>query len=140
MWVCISENIDVKTILKNMLESLLNVTTDENLSLDNLKSNLHQNLSGRKYLLILDEIWNESHHKWIELRTYLMCGAEDSKILVSTRSKTMAQTMVVSDPCVFNGLTSQESRGLLTNIVTYGNKVEGVNQTLESIGKKIVEK
>ncbi|CAL5195405.1 unnamed protein product [Lathyrus oleraceus] len=140
MWVCVSENFDVKTILKNILESLSNGKVDENLSLDNLQSNLRQNLSGRKYLLVLDDIWNESHHKWIELRTYLMCGAEDSKILVTTRSKTVAQTMGVCDPYVLNGLTSEESWGLLKNIITYGNEVERVNQTLESIGKKIAEK
>ncbi|XP_058743431.1 putative disease resistance protein RGA3 [Vicia villosa] len=140
MWVCVSENFDIKTILKNILESLLNGKVDENLSLDNLQSNLRQNLSGSKYLLVLDDIWNESHQKWIELRTYLMCGAEDSKILVTTRSKTVAQTMGVCDPYVLNGLTSEESWGLLKNIVTYGNEVEVVNQTLESIGKKIAEK
>jgi nitrogen regulatory protein PII len=140
MWVCVSENFDVKTILKKILESLLNGKVDENLSLDNLQNSLRQNISERKYLLVLDDIWNESHQKWIELRTYLMCGAKDSKILVTTRSKTVAQTMGVCDPYVLNGLTREESWGLLKNIITYGNEAEGVNQTLESIGKKIAEK
>lgn len=109
IWVCVSKNFDVKTILKKILESLLNGKVDENLSLDNLQNNLRQNLSERKYLLVLDDIWNESHQKWIELRTYLMCGAKDSKILVTTRSKTVAQTMGVCDPYVLNGLTPEES-------------------------------
>ncbi|XP_045792700.1 disease resistance protein RGA2-like [Trifolium pratense] len=140
MWVCVSENFDVKTILKNILESLLNGKVDENLSLDNLQNNLRENLSERKYLLVLDDIWNESHQKWIDLRTYLMCGAKDSKILVTTCSKTVAHTMGVGDPYVLNGLTPEESWGLLKSIITYGNEAEGVNQTLESIGKKIAEK
>ncbi|AET01322.1 NB-ARC domain disease resistance protein [Medicago truncatula] len=140
IWVCVSEDFDVKTILKNILESLLNGKVDENLSLENLQNNLRQNLSGRKYFLVLDDIWNESHQKWIELRTYLMCGAKGSKILVTTRSKTVARTMGVCDPYALNGLTPEESWGLLKNIVTYGNEAEGVNKTLESIGMEIAEK
>ncbi|AET01321.1 NB-ARC domain disease resistance protein [Medicago truncatula] len=140
IWVCVSKNFDVKTILKKILESLLNGKVDENLSLDNLQNNLRQNLSERKYLLVLDDIWNESHQKWIELRTYLMCGAKDSKILVTTRSKTVAQTMGVCDPYVLNGLTPEESWSLLKNIITYGNEAQAVNETLESIGMEIAEK
>ncbi|GAU26212.1 hypothetical protein TSUD_354340 [Trifolium subterraneum] len=140
MWVCVSENFDVKTILKKILESLINGKVDENLSLDNLQNDVRHKLSETKYLLVLDDIWNESLQKWIELRTYLMCGAKDSKILVTTRSKTVAQKMGVCDPYVLNGLTPEESWGLLKNIITYGNEAEGVNQTLESIGKKIAEK
>ena len=140
IWVCVSENFDVKTILMKILESILNRKVDENLSLDNLQSNLRQNLSERKYLLVLDDIWNESHQKWIELRTYLMCGAKESKILVTTRSKTVAQTMGVGELYVLNGLNPEESWGLLNNIITYGNEAQGMHETLESIGKEIAEK
>jgi hypothetical protein len=52
-----------------------------------------------------------------------MCGANGSKILATTRSKTVAQTM-----------------GLLKNIITYGNEAQGGNKTLDSIGKEIAEK
>ncbi|KAJ1427851.1 P-loop containing nucleoside triphosphate hydrolase [Sesbania bispinosa] len=47
--------------------------------------------------------------------------------------------MGVSAPYVLNGLTPEESWDLLKKI-TFGDDTMGVNQTLESIGKKIAEK
>ncbi|CAJ2664758.1 unnamed protein product [Trifolium pratense] len=79
MWVCVSDNFDVKTILKNMLKSLLpKEKIDDTLTLDNLQSMLRDNLNGKRYLLVLDDIWNESSEKWDKLRTNLMCGARGS--------------------------------------------------------------
>ncbi|XP_045787893.1 disease resistance protein RGA2-like [Trifolium pratense] len=139
MWVCVSDNFDVKTILKNMLESLTKCKIDDTLSLDNLQNMFRDKLTGQRYFLVLDDIWNESFEKWAQLRTYLMCGAQGSKILVTTRSKTVAQTMGVSDPYVLNGLTQEESWGLLKKI-TFGHDTIEVNRSLESIGKKIAKK
>ncbi|XP_045787894.1 disease resistance protein RGA2-like [Trifolium pratense] len=139
MWVCVSDNFDVKTILKNMLESLTKSKIDEPLSLDNLQNMFRDKLTSQRYLLVLDDIWNESFEKWAQLRTYLMCGAQGSKILVTTRSKTVAQTMGVSDPYVLNGLTQEESWGLLKKI-TFGHDTIEVNRSLESIGKKMAKK
>jgi leucine-rich repeat protein SHOC2 len=101
---------------------------------------LRANLAGKRYLLVLDDIWNESYEKWAQLRTYLMCGAQDSKILVTTRSTIVTQTMGVSVPYIVNGLTPKESWCLLKNIITYGDESKRVNQTLESIGEKIAKK
>ena len=140
MWVCVSDNFDVKTIVKNMLESLTKETINDTLSLENLQNMLRKNLTGKKYLLVLDDIWNESFEKWAQLRTYLMCGAQGSKVVVTTRSKIVAERMGVSVSYNLNGLTLEKSWSLLKNIITYGDETKGVNQTLETIGKKIAEK
>ncbi|KAK2352772.1 disease resistance protein RGA2 [Trifolium repens] len=126
MWVCVSDNFDVKTIVKNMLESLTKSKIDDTLSLDNLQNMFHDKVTGKRYLLVLDDIWNESFVKWAQLRTYLMCGAQGSKILVTTRSKTVAQTMGVSDPYVLNGLNPEESWGLLKKITFGHDTIEGI--------------
>jgi hypothetical protein len=144
MWVCVSDNFDVKTILKKMLELLTGRKSDDKSSLEYLQNELqktfHEELAGKRYLLVLDDIWNESFEKWDQLRTYLMCGTQGSNILVTTRSKTVAQTMGVSNPYVLKGLTREESWDLLKNIITFGDYTIGVNQSLESIGKKIAKK
>ncbi|AET01334.2 NB-ARC domain disease resistance protein [Medicago truncatula] len=119
MWVCVSENFDVKTIVKNMVESLTNSKIDDKLSLENLQNMLCKNLNGKRFFLILDDIWNESFEKWAQLRTYLMCDAQGTKVLVTTRSKAVAQTMGVRD---------------LLKKIAFGDDTIGVNQTLESIG------
>ncbi|MCH81565.1 CC-NBS-LRR resistance protein [Trifolium medium] len=122
-----------------MLESITQSNIDGTLSLDNLQKLLRKQLTGKRYLLVMDDIWNESFEKWDQLRTYLMCGAQGSKILVTTRSKTVAQTMGVSDPYVLKGLTPEESWGLLKKI-TFRDDTVGLNRSLDSIGKKIAKK
>ncbi|PNX93872.1 CC-NBS-LRR resistance protein [Trifolium pratense] len=140
MWVCVSDNFDVKTIVKNMLESLSKNKIDDTLKLDTLQNILRHTLTGKRYLLVLDDVWNESFEKWDKLRTYLMCGAPGSKVVVTTRSTIVSQTMGVSIPYVLSSLTPKESWHLLKNIITYGDESKRVNQTIESIGKKIAEK
>ncbi|XP_058743473.1 disease resistance protein RGA2-like [Vicia villosa] len=140
MWVCISDNFDVKTIVKKMLELVTKGKIDDKLTLENLQNMLRDNLTDKRYLLVLDDIWNESFEKWTQLRTYLMCGAQDSKVVVTTRTKTVAQTMGVSVPYTLNGLNPKESWSLLKKIITFGDETKGVNQILEPFGKKIAEK
>ena len=140
MWVCVSDNFEVKSIVKKMLESLTKSKIDDTLSLDNLQNMLREELTGKRYLLVLDDIWNKSFEKWTQLRTYLMCGAQGSKVVVTTRSKDVAQKMGVSVPYTLNGLILKESWDLMKKIISNGDETKGMNQTLESIGKKIAEK
>ncbi|CAJ2664743.1 unnamed protein product [Trifolium pratense] len=140
MWVCVSDNFDVKTILKNMLKSLLpKEKIDDTLTLDNLQTMLRDNLNGKRYLLVLDDIWNESSEKWDKLRTYLMCGARGSKVVVTTRSTIVAQRMGVKDPYVLSGLIPEKSWSLLKK-TAFGDDTIRVDQKIESVGKEIAEK
>ncbi|XP_027336277.1 putative disease resistance protein RGA3 [Abrus precatorius] len=138
MWVCVSDNFDVKNILKKILESITDSQRQDQ-SLEKLQRELHKNLSGKKYLLVLDDIWNERHDKWAEVRKYLMCGAQDSKILVTTRSENVAKTMSCSTSYPLRGLTDEASWSLLKNIA-FEDDSKGVNQNLESTGKEIAKK
>ncbi|XP_027337056.1 putative disease resistance protein RGA3 [Abrus precatorius] len=139
MWVCVSDNFDVKTIVKKILQSVTGRHIAEGSSLDNLQEELRKNLSGKKYLLVLDDIWNENPIKWAELRTYLMCGRQDSKILVTTRSENVAKAMTVDTFYPLKALTDEESWRLLKNIA-FGDDSKGVNQNLESMGKEIAKR
>ncbi|XP_027336490.1 putative disease resistance protein RGA1 [Abrus precatorius] len=139
MWVCVSDVFDVKTILKKILESITGDQVEDKLSLGNLQRKLHEKISGKKYLLVLDDIWNERHDKWAELRKYLMCGAQGSKILATTRSENVAKSMTTSTSYPLKGLTDEASWSLLKNIA-FEDDSEGVNQNLESMGKEIAKK
>ncbi|XP_027335641.1 putative disease resistance protein RGA3 [Abrus precatorius] len=138
MLVCVSDNFDVKTILKKILDSITDGQRQDQ-PLEKLQKELQKNLSGKKYLLVLDDVWNERHDKWAELRKYLMCGAQDSKILVTTRSKKVAKAMTGSTSYLLEGLTDEESWSLSKNIA-FEDESEGVNQNLESTGKEIAIK
>jgi hypothetical protein len=48
-----------------------------------LQTKLRELLKDKKFLLVLDDIWNEDHNKWIELRGLLIDGFKGSKIIVT---------------------------------------------------------
>ena len=96
-WVCVSDEFVLKQLLIKIIRS---ITGDDCKDLDEeqLQMRLENNLEGRKFLLVLDDVWNDDRGKWIELRNLLMEGANRSKILVTTRSPTIASMMGTMSP------------------------------------------
>ncbi|XXG85486.1 hypothetical protein AAC387_Pa11g0556 [Persea americana] len=91
MWVYVSDrDFHVKGLLGKILGCVINDTPDQ---LEQLQNRVREKLSGKKYLLVLDDVWNEDPSKWRMLRIGLKCGAIGSKILVTSRSETVARRM-----------------------------------------------
>ncbi|KAK8665368.1 hypothetical protein V6N13_005537 [Hibiscus sabdariffa] len=91
-WVCVSEEFDAFKITKTLLQQITG-SCDDRLSLNQLQLQLKEKLSGKKFLFVLDDVWNENYAVWDELRTLFSCGAQNSKIIVTTRSQVVADIM-----------------------------------------------
>ncbi|XP_034694181.1 putative disease resistance protein RGA3 [Vitis riparia] len=63
------------------------------LSMDELQTHLRNALHNNRYLLVLDDVWNNDREKWLELKELLMGGAGGSKIVVTTRKNSVASIM-----------------------------------------------
>ncbi|XWS57359.1 hypothetical protein CRYUN_Cryun09bG0167800 [Craigia yunnanensis] len=94
MWVCVSDDFDLKRLMIKMIKATKGVDKDcSNIDLDQLQKALRDCLDGKKYLLILDDVWNEDNMKWNELKQLLVGGGKGSKIVVTTRSNQIAEMM-----------------------------------------------
>ncbi|KAK8273012.1 hypothetical protein V6Z12_D11G376600 [Gossypium hirsutum] len=80
-WVCVSDNFDAVNITRTILKSIDPNSSDEN-DLNLLQVKLKEKLSGKRFLLVLDDIWNENYDDWTILRSPF--GAR-TKIIVTTR-------------------------------------------------------
>ncbi|XP_065619289.1 putative disease resistance protein RGA3 [Quercus suber] len=69
IWVCVSDDFDDKRILRGILESLTSNPSQLE-SKNAILQNLQKELQGKRYLLILDDVWNEDLLKWDALRGY----------------------------------------------------------------------
>ena len=56
----------------------------QRLELNGLKDPLHEKISQMRCLLVLDDVWNENHEKWDQLKTLLIVVGKGTKILVTT--------------------------------------------------------
>ena len=91
MWVYVSEDFDVKRLITKILKSAVGI--DENLSIDQLQMRLRERIKDKKFLLVLDDVSNEDHIKWIELKNLLLGGGNGSKIIVTTQNSFVANIM-----------------------------------------------
>ncbi|KAK8299366.1 hypothetical protein V6Z11_D05G318200 [Gossypium hirsutum] len=91
-WVCVSEEFDAFKVTKTILEEII-CSCDGNQNLNQLQLKLKEQLSGKKYLIILDDVWNKNYFHWKELASPFTSGAKNSKIIVTTRDENVAAIM-----------------------------------------------
>ncbi|XP_028106102.1 putative disease resistance protein RGA3, partial [Camellia sinensis] len=89
-WVCVSDEFDVKKITKAILESFTLQSCDL-AELTALQRKLEVMLAGKKFLLVLDDVWNHRDEEWSSLQSPLRVGAHGSKIIVTTRITAVAE-------------------------------------------------
>ncbi|XP_028549133.1 putative disease resistance protein RGA3 [Dendrobium catenatum] len=93
MWVCVSNNFDVKKVIADMLQSL-KMERPRCDTLDALQRRLEEEVMSKKFLLVLDDIWEEDEEKdkskWEDVLAPLSSGGFGSKIMVTTRTDAVA--------------------------------------------------
>ncbi|KAA8518017.1 hypothetical protein F0562_015502 [Nyssa sinensis] len=137
-WVCISDDFDTTKIIGKILK-VNGGTGSDNLGIEQLQSSLRQILGNKKYFLVLDDVWNEDLVKWRNLRDLLMVGARGSKIIVTTRSKRVAEIMGTVPSYVLKGLSNDDCLSVLLKWA-FKQGDEEKHQDLVNIGREIVKK
>ncbi|XP_047339605.1 putative disease resistance protein RGA3 [Impatiens glandulifera] len=87
IWVCVSDEFDIKLVIKAILEEKAESCLEE------LQKKVRKRLSGKKYLIVLDDVWNEDVNAWDQLRSILDCGSNGAFVLTTTRKKNVAEIM-----------------------------------------------
>ncbi|KAH7677351.1 P-loop containing nucleoside triphosphate hydrolase protein [Dioscorea alata] len=103
-----------------------------------LQQRLRKELEQKRYLLVLDDAWNEDFRKWDALRNMLLDGGEGSRILVTTRNEKCSRVMGAQKPYILRRLSEESSWDLFEQKAFAGGAPKSAK--LVEIGKKIVEK
>ncbi|XP_021801495.1 putative disease resistance protein RGA3 [Prunus avium] len=139
LWVCVSNTFSVNSILTAMLELLSRkvATTSQQA----LLTNLGEELSGKRYFLVLDDVWNEDLEKWERLMSCLskLNSAPGSKIIVTTRSVKVASITETLPRPKLELLSTDECWSIL-KYAACSDGSSDVPLHLESIGREIAKK
>ncbi|XP_062173606.1 putative disease resistance protein RGA3 [Alnus glutinosa] len=138
MWVCVSNNFDVQIIVEKILRSAKNEKLEQ-VELDMLINALRNEIDGKKYLLVLDDVWNEDPKEWFDLKELLMGGARGSRILVTTRSEKVANITCTIKQYLLRGLDEHASWSLFKQMA-FEKGQESKNPRIVEIGNEIVKK
>ncbi|KAG7941829.1 hypothetical protein I3843_16G066600 [Carya illinoinensis] len=93
-WACVSEDFDVTRVTKSVLQSLtLESENYDGKDLNWLQIKLKEKLLGKRFLVVLDDVWNENYNDWILLRTPFEAGAPGSSIVITTRNQAVSKLM-----------------------------------------------
>ncbi|XP_061951835.1 putative disease resistance protein RGA3 [Populus nigra] len=140
IWVCVSDPFDEITIAKAILEDLKESTQNLN-TLQTLVTHVQDSIRGNKFLLVLDDVWNEDSTKWEQLKDSLKCGLSGSRILVTTRKKNVASRMGSSSADILElGLLSTDECWSLFSQLAFFEKNSRERRDLEDIGRQIAAK
>ncbi|XP_020254254.1 putative disease resistance RPP13-like protein 1 [Asparagus officinalis] len=91
IWVCVSTRFDVKKITGDILECAAQRRPDVG-GLGPLQEALEALVSSKKFLLVLDDVWNDDDlSSWQTLFAPLRCGLKGSKIILTARSEEVAE-------------------------------------------------
>lgn len=96
-------------------------------------------LSGRRFLFVLDDIWNENLIDWQSLLTPLKVGACGSRIIVMTRNISVASIMQAVVTHHLSHLLDEECWSLFAKHAFRTSNPDG-HPTLKRIGGKVVKK
>ncbi|XP_022897768.1 putative disease resistance protein RGA3 [Olea europaea var. sylvestris] len=137
MWIYVSESFDIKKLMMSIVESATKGSC-RLCSMDLLQSQLQDSICGKRFLLVLDDVWNEDKDEWERFIDLLRSGAEGSRVVVTTRSMKVAY---------FTGSTVYELKVLsddacwvLFRKQAFGEDREDESTNLMKIGKEIIKK
>ena len=60
-WICVSVNFDSFKIFKTILEEVRSANDFQNLN--SLQIEIRKTLAGKKFFLVLDDVWNENYNE-----------------------------------------------------------------------------
>ncbi|PWA55013.1 NBS-LRR resistance-like protein [Artemisia annua] len=107
-WVCVSDEFDSFNISKVIYQSV----TGENkefADLNLLQVALRDQIVGKRFLLVLDDVWSESFEDWETLARPFLSVAHGSKIIITTRKLTLLRKLGYNHPHDVQSLSQDDA-------------------------------
>ncbi|KAL7611554.1 hypothetical protein Lser_V15G05603 [Lactuca serriola] len=138
-WLCVSVKVDINTLLAKIYESLDKKKPTSDLR-TNLIGSLNEQLTSKRYLLVLDDVWIEERPYWEEFRSCMLnvSSQNGSGILVTTRKLEIGTHDMHMDSCLLKGLSDDHCWDIFRERVFVAGTSSSLE--LEEIGHEIVKK
>ncbi|GAY33672.1 hypothetical protein CUMW_275980, partial [Citrus unshiu] len=126
-------------VSKSILNSIASDQCTDRDDLNLLQEKLKKQLSGKKFLLVLDDVWNENYNSWRALSCPFGAGASGSKIVVTHRNQGVAETMRAVSTKTLKELSDDDCLRVLIQH-SLGARDFNIPQSLKEVAEKIAKK
>ncbi|KAK4414170.1 putative disease resistance RPP13-like protein 1 [Sesamum alatum] len=137
-WAYVSDDFSLVRITKALLESATAKPCDT-MNLELLQSGLKEMFHKKKFLVVLDDVWNENLDNWNHLLIPFMVGSRGSKIIITTRNREVLSIMDVFSLYHLKEM-SEEACWSLFEHHAFGVKGSETYLSLRETGRKIMKK
>ncbi|XP_018722184.2 putative disease resistance RPP13-like protein 1 [Eucalyptus grandis] len=138
-WVSVSDQFDICKLTATALEEFSSLSKKETENLNQLQLQLKDLLTGKKFLLVLDDVWNEDLNLWNTFLVPFTYGARGSKIIVTTRNERVASVARAFSKYYLQKLQDKECWDLFAKHAFDEHNFEARTR-LEEIGQRIVKR
>ncbi|KAJ4725309.1 Disease resistance protein [Melia azedarach] len=139
IWVCVYYDFDILRISKAILESVTFSCCNLR-DLNPVQVKLREAVAGKKFLLVLDDVWKMNYGSWEVLKSPFIAAAPGSKIILTTRSMEVASTVAGPTKSYELKLLSDDDCWSVFVKHAFQRGDVGAFQNSELIRKKVVEK
>ncbi|KAL7098426.1 hypothetical protein ACP275_09G017400 [Erythranthe tilingii] len=137
IFVSVGPQYQLKQILLLVLDQL-KVDYGEGLSEDSLSELVYKILFGKRYLVVLDDVWNTHISK--ELERFLPTEVNQSRIIITSRMLDFVDHGRIYGHFVEVPLLNDDESWKLLHDIVFTSNERPANFQLEKIGKKIAKK
>ncbi|PWA85154.1 Cc-nbs-lrr resistance protein [Artemisia annua] len=108
-WLCVSVKVKVDTLLADIYESFAGKKVMSNTKVNVIKD-LKEKLGSERYLLVLDDVWDEELAYWDEFRKCMLHvnSLNGSGIIVTTRKLNIGRNATIEDSYTLGSLSNDE--------------------------------
>ncbi|KAM4072248.1 hypothetical protein ACB094_11G123700 [Castanea mollissima] len=136
-WIYVSDDFDIVRVTKAIILSVTSEPYDVN-DLDLLQVKLKNILLGKKFLFILDDVWNENYNNWTVLQSPFEFRALGSKVVVTTRNDGVSSLMGTTPSYKLKELSPNACLHIFTQHAL-GATDFSEHLELQEIGQKIID-
>ncbi|KAF7092459.1 hypothetical protein CFC21_094942, partial [Triticum aestivum] len=112
IWVCVSDMFVIKQIIRSIIQ-VVTMNKCELTEMEALQKKLGDVLGKKRYLLVLDDVWNEDTQKWNDMTSLLCLHAGSGTVMVVTsRGDQVASIMGTVPPHQISLMDEDQSHEL----------------------------
>ncbi|XP_078166395.1 putative disease resistance protein RGA3 [Carex rostrata] len=139
-WISVSCNLDVVLLMRKIVQSLGGYLRLDVITLEDISKNLSWIIGGRRFLVVLDDMFEKIEYHWDVIYTTLSHGAPGSVVLITTQNKAFANRVATFNHIALSALEPRIFWKLFKcfafrNLVMPDEK----RNILKHIGKQIAE-